>query len=33
MDERSRLVVRERVVTPQGDAIQKRPRLLDTREP
>ena len=33
MDEHSRLVVRECMATPQSDAIQKRPRLLDTREP
>ena len=31
--EHSRLVVRERMATPQSDAIQKRPKLLDTREP
>ena len=33
MDEHSRLVVRECMATPQSDAIKKRPKLLDTREP
>jgi hypothetical protein len=33
MDGHSRLVVRERVATPQSDAIQKRPKSLNTREP
>jgi hypothetical protein len=33
MGEHTRLVVRDRMATPQSDAIQKRPKLLDTREP